>query len=57
MKREIRYFHVIVMQTQAEMYKKVVVLLIKSIVFLLTSSLPSALLDLKVPSNICKAAW
>ena len=57
MKREIRYFHVIVMQTRAEMYKKVVVLLIKSIVFLLTSSLPSALLDLKVPSNICKAAW
>ena len=37
------------------MYKKVVVLLIKPIVFFLMSSLPSALLDLKVPSNICKA--
>ena len=39
------------------MYKKVVVLLIKPIVFFLTSLLPSVLLDLKVPSNICKAAW
>ena len=56
-KREIRHFHVIVVQTRAEMYKKVVVLLIKPIVFFLTSSLPFALLDLKVPSNICKAAW
>ena len=55
-KHDISHLLVIVVQTRAEMYKKVVVLLIKPIVFFLTSSLPSALLDLKVPSNICKAA-
>ena len=54
-KREIRHVHVVVVQKQAEKCRKkawctykVVVLLIKPIVFS-TFSLPSALLDLKVP--------
>ena len=56
-KREVRYVHVVVVQKRAEKCtkkhgaraKKVVVLLIKPIVFL-KFSLPSASLDLKVPN-------
>ena len=59
-KRQIRHFHVVVVQKQERNDKKVwctckaVVLLIKPIVFM-TFSLPSASLDLKIPITLF--AW
>ena len=54
MKCEVRHFHVVLVQKRSKKAWrtcKVVVLLIKPIVYL-TFSLPSASLDLKVPSTV-----
>ena len=57
LKHGIRHFHVEVVQKQERkvqkrvMQVKVVVLLIKTFVFFLTFSLPSASLDLKIPNK------